>query len=182
MRWKRIVGFALLFLFAAAIVAGAYWTGRQSRFSEVVSAREQYAFQQQRLLQSWRALELLREGDTTQLEKESEADLFLSIDGMADVVHKLDTGSGEYLMLWRIIDRLEADLRKHPLKHRDTDELLERIKRLRAGRKEARNMPLAEGSSSRLDGYRKRVCVESPGGTGWASVFMSQRNFMPRTP
>ncbi len=165
MRWKRIVGFALLCVCVVAVVAGAYWTGRQSRFSEVVSAREQYAFQQQRLLQSWRALQLLREGDPTQLEKESETDLFLSVDRMARVVHKLDTGSGEYLMLWRIIDRLESDLKKHPLKHMDTDELLERIKRLRAGRKEARNMPLAEGSSLRLDGYRKRLCTAPPGGT-----------------
>ncbi len=118
------------------LCAASYFVGQAHRSRKTASAHERYVFQLQRLTHAFRAIQLLDEGDPVQLRKESEADLFYSLDGIAPVVNDLDEGSSDYITLWQVLDIFEGYLKKHPLKHKNTDDLLCLISGLRdaAGR------------------------------------------------
>lgn len=111
-----------------------YWFERYRREIGIFKAEGEYAFQQQRLLQAMRTLQLIGDSDVEQLRRESEADLFLSVEGIIGIIDHIGHGNSSYLGIWRILDKLEADLSKHPLRHKDTHELLQRIQVLRQHR------------------------------------------------
>lgn len=132
---KRIHTIVLMVLIALLLCGASYWLGYNTYHKVAVSAREQYAFQQQRLLGAMRVLQLHNAGDSGQLAKEAESDVFYALDGITEIVDDLDPAESPCLVLWNILDKLEEDLQKHPLKHKNTDELMSKIEALRKHRK-----------------------------------------------
>ena len=128
---RRILTVIVVVLLLASLAANSYWFVRYRRQAEMMSAETHYAFQQHRLLKAMRVLQLMAESNPEQLLKESEADLFYSVEGITGIVDRLDRGSSSYSVLWQILQKLEADLAKHPLRYKETNELLQRIQVLR---------------------------------------------------
>jgi hypothetical protein len=132
---KRIHTIVLMVLIALLLCGASYWLGYSTYHKVATSVREQYAFQQQRLLGAMRIVQLHNADDPVQLVKEAESSLFYALDGIAEIVDDLDPADSPCLVLWNILDKLEEDLQKHPLKHKKTDELMFKIEALRKHRK-----------------------------------------------
>ncbi len=107
----------------------AVYLASHRRDRTAVTATEHFAFQQQRLLGAQRVLQLLNMGDTDQLRREAETDLFYSIDGIASVVDRLDSQRLGYLS--GMLDNLQADVTANHLQSKSTEDLLTKVAAVR---------------------------------------------------